>query len=288
MRLQQYAGPQELRAMQSLATRVFPRTGYHHIGDLAWNRCLALGREEHCPTAVWERGGETLAWAWLELPDGALMVQVDPAHPELAGDVLAWAEQKAPGLLTVEVAGTETHLVEALNRRGYRQAADGPFMACLTRPLTALPAIPPLPDGYVIRPQRDTSDVAGRAAAHRAAFGSPRITAERHARMRDTWPYRPELDLIVVSPAGDVVAYCQGWYDDTNRIGAFEPVGTHPDHRRRGLARAVCTAVLHAFAAAGGRRAVVQARGDADHPAPKRLYESMGFRAYTRTYAYLA
>lgn len=286
MRPQEYAGPQELRAMQSLASRVFPRTGHHHIGDLAWNRCLALDRAEQCPTAIWASDGETLAWAWLELPDGVLTAQVDPDHPDLADAVLAWAEQKAPGLLTTEVAGTETHLIEALKRRGYTQAADGPFMTCLTRPLTALPAIPPLPDGYAIRPQRDDADVAGRAAAHRAAFGSSRITTERHARMRATWPYRPELDLVVVSPADDVVAYCQGWYDGTNGIGAFEPVGTHPDHRRLGLARAVCTAVLHAFAAAGGHRAVVGARGDAAYPVPKRLYESMGFRAYTRTYTY--
>ncbi|MER6177880.1 GNAT family N-acetyltransferase [Streptosporangium sp. NPDC001681] len=73
--------------------------------------------------------------------------------------------------------------------------------------------------------------------------------------MRETWPYRPELDLVAVSPGGDVVAYCQGWYDEVNGVGAFEPVGTHPGHRRLGLARAVCTAVMHAFFDAGGHRA---------------------------------
>ncbi len=50
--------------------------------------------------------------------------------------------------------------------------------------------------------------------------------------------------------------------------------------------RAVCAAVLHAFARAGGHRAVVQARGDAAYPVPKRLYESLGFTAYARTYTY--
>jgi predicted GNAT family acetyltransferase len=78
----------------------------------------------------------------------------------------------------------------------------------------------------------------------------------------------------------------QGWYDEVNGTGEFEPVGTHPGHRRLGLARAVCTAVLHAFAAAGGRRAVVYSRGDAAYPIPRRLYESMGFTAYTRTHTY--
>jgi uncharacterized protein YfaP (DUF2135 family) len=92
-----------------------------------------------------------------------------------------------------------------------------------------------MPDGCLIRAQQDHIDVAGRAAAHRAAFGSTRVTTERHARMRSTWPYRPELDLIVVSPAGDAVAYCQDWYDEANGLDEFEPVGP-PRYRLSGSA----------------------------------------------------
>ncbi|MFE7778719.1 hypothetical protein ACFU5O_33565 [Streptomyces sp. NPDC057445] len=44
----------------------------------------------------------------------------------------------------------------------------------MSRPLTHLPDVPSLPDGYLIRAQRDHIDVAGRAAAHRGAFGSTR------------------------------------------------------------------------------------------------------------------
>ncbi|MFJ1730834.1 GNAT family N-acetyltransferase [Streptomyces sp. NPDC088254] len=281
-----YTGPMALRAMQDLASRVFPATGYRHIGDLAWNWCLALDQADEHNTAVWTHKDQTLAWGWLELPD-ILMLQVDPSHPQLTDEVLDWAEQAALGALSVEVAETEPHLANTLEQRGYTRAADGPFMSVMRRPLTHLPDMPSLPDGYLIRAQQDHIDIAGRAAVHRAAFGSTRITTERHARMRSTWPYRPELDLIVVSPAGDAVAYCQGWYDEANGIGEFEPVGTHPEHRRLGLARAVCTAVLHAFADAGGHRAAVYCRGDAAYPAPQQLYESMGFTPCTRTHTYI-
>ncbi|MGW8557921.1 GNAT family N-acetyltransferase [Streptomyces tubercidicus] len=319
MQRHEYTGPVALRAMQSLAGRLFPDSGYRHIGDLTWAWCLALDRAGDNPTAVWtDRGGDApaagspasgrpLAWAWLELP-GSLQLQVDPAHPELADEALAWAAEQAragrattertmteqaPATrttshgLSIEVAETEPHLIAALERHGHTRRNGGPFMVGLGRSLAELPDAPRLPDGYRISAQRSRAEVAGRAATHRAAFGSARVTAERHARMRETWPYRAEFDLVVVSPAGEVAAYCQGWYDAALRVGAFEPVGTHPEHRRRGLARAVCLAVLRAFAAAGGRRAVVYCRGDAGYPIPKRLYESLGFTAYTRTHTYV-
>lgn len=318
MQRHEYTGPGALRAMQSLAGRLFPDSGYRHIGDLTWAWCLALDREHDNPTAVWTDGGgdwvrggvrdgirggdapaagcpapgRTTAWAWLEVP-GSLQFQVDPAYPELADEVLAWAAGRAAagrttgGALSVEVAETEPHLMAALERHGRSRRDGGPFMLCLGRSLAELPDAPALPAGYRIRAQHSPADVAGRAAAHRAAFGSTRVTTERHARMRETWPYRAEFDLVVVSPAGEVAAYCQGWYDAANGVGAFEPVGTHPEHRRCGLARAVCLAVLRAFAAAGARRAVVYCRGDAEYPVPKRLYESLGFTAYTRTHTYV-
>ncbi|MEU5876340.1 GNAT family N-acetyltransferase [Spirillospora sp. NPDC047279] len=221
----------------------------------------------------------------MQLP-GELMLQVDPGRPELVDEVLDWAGETASGRLSVELAGTETWVAAALERRGCARVPDGAFMLAMSRSLRRLPDLPGLPDGFVIREQEGAGDFAGRAAAHRAAFGSEWVTVERHVRMRGTWPYRPEFDLVVVAPDGGVAAYCQGWFDEVNGVGEFEPVGTRPEFRRLGLARTVCTAVLHAFAKAGGRRAVVYCRGDDAYPVPRRLYESMGFAAYTRTHWY--
>lgn len=270
--------------MQSLAQRVAPVTGYRMIGDLAWNWSLNHDRQAQSLTALWRDGSEVAAWAWLELPD-TLMLQVDPDRPGLADDVLDWAQRAAAGPLRVEVCQTETAVVAALRRRGYA-AQDGAFMVRLDHGLRQLPTVPALPAGYVLRGLAGPADVERRAAVHRAAFGSSRVTAQRHALLMGTWPYRAEFDLVVQAPDGSFAAYCQGWYDEVNRIGQFEPVGTHPDHRRRGLGRAVCVAVLRAFAAAGADRAVVYCRGDADYPVPKRLYEAVGFVAGARTVNY--
>lgn len=274
--------------MQSLASRLFPSAGRQHPGDLAWE-ATCQGAGEPYPSAVWTDADRTVAWGWLESP-GGLLLQVDPAYPALADEVLAWAENTVGAntdtAVSTMISGNEPHLAAALEARGYAAAADGPFFSCLGRTLTNLPQVPLLPPGYTIRPQYDAEDVANRAAAHRAAWNSPLITAERHAAMRELWPYRPECDLMALSPTGEAVAYYQGWYDETSGIGLFEPVGTAPEHRRLGLSRALGIAVLHAFAAAGGRYAVVNPRGDADYPVPKLVYESFGFTAYSRTYTY--
>jgi ribosomal protein S18 acetylase RimI-like enzyme len=79
------------------------------------------------------------------------------------------------------------------------------------------------------------------------------------------------------------VSYGLVWLDAVNGVGEFEPVGTHQDFRRMGLARAVCLHAMHRLRAAGASTAIVYARGDAAYPVPARLYEALGFRAGDRT-----
>jgi ribosomal protein S18 acetylase RimI-like enzyme len=125
--------------------------------------------------------------------------------------------------------------------------------------------------------------LARRVAVHRAAFHPSRVTEESYANVVRTWPYRPELDCFVEAPDGTLAAYALAWYDDTNRVGELEPVGTHPDHRRRGLGRAVNLFALRHLRSAGATIATVACRGDDSYPVPRRLYRSVGFRELTRT-----
>lgn len=61
------------------------------------------------------------------------------------------------------------------------------------------------------------------------------------------------------------------WLDEANRTAEFEPVGTRPDHRRLGLARA-----------AGALRMTVACLGAPGHPQARGLYYGVGFRALSR------
>jgi len=144
---------------------------------------------------------------------------------------------------------------------------------------------PKLAHGYRLRTLSDYGgDIAGRVAVQRASwaeFGT-RVTEETYPVVMATWPYRSDLDFMIEDPQGRPVAFALGWYDEANKLGEFEPVGTDPTARRLGLGRAVNLFGLHRFRAAGATRAIVACRGDAGHPAPCRLYESIGFREISR------
>ena len=101
------------------------------------------------------------------------------------------------------------------------------------------------------------------------------------------WPYRPELDCVVIAPDGSFASYALGWLDEANAAGILEPVGTHPDRRRRGLARAACLSALRGFRRAGATRGLVGSRGDDGYPIPRLVYESIGFRELTRSLSYV-
>ncbi len=289
MRRSKRAGPADLTGLQSLAARLFAAAGYHSPGELAWNQALSYDRPAENPAAVWQEAGHITAFGWIEQPSG-LMLLVDPRFPELAAEVLSWAETVAAKPLEISAADTETAVTRVLRERGYR-AADGPYFSCLSRALAdcdvrAAPRVQTqLPAGFQIREVTDL-DAQGWVDAHVLAFPGSRFDLARRRYLTTVPLYDRRFDLAAFAPEGRLAAYCLGWYDEQNKTGEFEPVGTHPGHRRAGLAAAVCAAVLGRFRAAGGERAVVNARGDAAYPAPKALYESLGFREHTRARTY--
>ena len=60
------------------------------------------------------------------------------------------------------------------------------------------------------------------------------------------------------------------------RVGEYQPVGTHPDHQRLGLGRALLAHGLRRFRDLGA--VVVQVYAEADNPASEGLYDAVGFR----------
>jgi len=283
---------EELRRMQGLAQELWRREPTHvdiTVGELAYtwgvrNADYSAEWRHH----FWVDGGRCIAWGWLFLP-GSLEWQVHPDHPDLLDDVLDWFEAETEGArreTTVRAANQDA--IDRLERREFIVNGDAPWMQLNVRDLSDIEE-PWLPDGFRLRTMRELDGgVAARVSVHQESwreFGT-HVTDVTYPRVMETWPYRDDLDLVVEGPDGRLVAFALAWYDDANRVGEFEPVGTDPRFRRQGLGRAVNLFGLQRLRDVGATHAIVQCRGDNGHPVPRHLYESVGFSAISRQYRY--
>ena len=191
---------------------------------------------------------------------------------------------------STETVAAGLHAASPEERHGYDGDNDGPWSMRNSRDAEDSGARQ-LPDGYGARTMReigsDARDVARRVEAHRVAWAPSRFTVQVYRDVRAAPAYRDDLDFVLEADDGTLVASALGWYDEANAVGEFEPVGTHPDYRRRGLGRALLLFGLRRFRDAGATKAIVGCRGDANYPVPKRLYRSVGFEELTRELRYV-
>jgi ribosomal protein S18 acetylase RimI-like enzyme len=110
-----------------------------------------------------------------------------------------------------------------------------------------------------------------------AAFDTPWNTAERCRIWLRAPTNRRDLNLVAVAPDAAFASLAIAWLDEANQIGMFEPVGTHPEHRRLGLARAVLCEGLRRLRALGASMAYVGCGTGEDVAG---LYRSAGFTEF--------
>lgn len=222
-----------------------------HVGDLPWRMYQHLDKRNEVRIQLWLDDDECVAWGWLWSKDNELDFEVHPQRGELTDEVLAWAN--AEGVWALD---SDENAVAAIERAGYVRRDGDRCYEHHVRELAGAIEEPQLPPGYSLRTFRH-GDLASRVDVHRAAFAPSRVVPESYARVQRAWPYRPDLDHVVEAPEGEFAAFCLCWLDDSNAAGLLEPVGTHPDHRRLGLASAVCLAGLRSLREAGASHAVV-------------------------------
>jgi ribosomal protein S18 acetylase RimI-like enzyme len=287
VRRRDFGGPDDLRAMQELASRLWSPTSRFHPGQLAWSRYYRpvdpATLDDGEAIAIWSDAGETVGFGWAEAPDW-LELQVDPGRPDVAAELVEWFEEvsdaETQSALVMEDDVAENALVAA----GFEPDPTAPWFTHHTIDLTELPPVPDI-EGYRFR-HVERHEAPARAAVHAASwsdFGPSKVDEHAYRQLMDAWPYRHDLDWVAVDAEGRMVASVLVWLDDSHAAGLVEPVGCVPEHRGRGLAGAVTLAALHHLATVGGSVAQVSPRGDDGYPGPQRLYRSLGFRPCART-----
>lgn len=253
------------------------------------------GSRFYTPDPAWDTRWESQVQLW-ETADGRLVGAVHPdggsevyleIHPDyrhLEPDMIAWGEAHLAGP-TRDGSQRQVHLFvyeyDALRLRLMRQLGyeKTPYWGVVRRMRFGgqpLPT-PALADGYSLRTTRpaDRDDCQQIADLLNAAFNRTFHCAEEFQTFTRMAPcYRNDLDLVAVAPDGTFAAYVGIPYDEGNRCGIYEPVCTHPEHRGRGLARALMFEGLRRLKALGAADVIV---GTGDMEPANRLYESVGF-----------
>lgn len=267
--------------------------GYCHIGDLQ-QRIYAEVRGRR-PLGelvrIWEDAGRIVGVAICFRFDAGFDLFVAPSHRG-AGQELAMLEaarattarlvRGAGGAAVItDVFGCDAARRELLVRLGFREYRTWDYV--VERDLAAPIPEPQPPAGFVVRPA-EHADAAELAAAHNSAFGAgwtPELYRDEVMRKPG---YAPEREIVAVAPGGRIAAFTVISLDALNRVGLFEPVGTHAEFRRMGLARAMMLFAMREMRRQGMERARLSHAVD-NLPAGA-LYAGLGFERRDQTFGY--
>jgi len=203
---------------------------------------------------LWETADGQLAAVLNREGPREAFLQVHPKFrsSELEEEMITIAEQNlaAPGrdgrqALFVCPPSHDTLRQEVLKTRGFTLFDDPEAKEYQRSRLLSTP-IPEvtIAEGYTVRSLGTVDELPSRSWASWRAFhpDSPDEDYEGwewYLNLQRIPLYRRDLDIVAIAPNREVAAFCTIWYDDATRTGYFEPVGTVPEHQRRGLGKAI-------------------------------------------------
>ena len=216
-------------------------------------------------------------------PSGGCWLSVHPNYTSVAREIVLWMwnrvkEMKGGKVEEVNmkfvVDDDDEDLILLLSDLGFQKGEiDGDKQV---RPIDLPVPTYSLPEGYTIRNAVIEKDFLKYREVQMTVF--PHIVSmsmELLQLFSTASFYQEDLDIVAVDPDGKFAAFCTARIDPLSKIAELEPVGTHPDHRKLGLARAVICESLKRLEKY--RPSAVVILGAAPTDGARRLYESVGF-----------
>lgn len=249
-----YAGAKDLQSMLDLLIAVRPVeriTDYPSIVDL--QEMLALTSTQGNTRLWFDAEGQPVGFAFVDQYNN-LRFELDPQmiHSEIPSEMVNWGVmciQRAmlntdrPLMLDASCRDDDHSRVALLEQHGFvKQEMRSLHMA---RSLDEPIPIPHIPMGFSVRHVAGEQEASAVVDLHRAAFGTRNMTLDERLSIMRTPDYEMELDLLIIAPNGRFAAYCTcSIYQEENAHtgrseGYTDPVATHPDFQRQGLARAL-------------------------------------------------
>jgi ribosomal protein S18 acetylase RimI-like enzyme len=240
-----YEGKKDFQIIIDLLTKVRPP---EHLNEYP----VRVNIEENLASAdirantrLWFDDGHPVGWAYVD-DFNNLRCEFDSQYDEVIGlEIIAWGEScirrmhanDEPTTLDASCRDNYAERISFLKRYGFIQT-EGTTVDMVRRLSEPIPE-PDLPQGFVIRPIAGIQEAEAVASTHRAAFNTDYMTTENRLIIMNTSGYDPSLDLLAVAPDEMIAAYCSCSVNDQTKIGFTDPVATHPNYQRMGLARAL-------------------------------------------------
>lgn len=226
---------------------------------------------------IWEENGEIKAVILSEINDDEVFILIHPDYRGLEEEMITWAEENlafpqedGTRKLTMWAYEDDESRKDIYRRHGFKPYHEVEYIK--SQNLEDKVFQPVLPEGYRFSSVTDDL-IRTRIECSAAAFSGEPFSTETYHAMQKAPSFLEDLDLVILDPEGEAAAFCTVWYYPDEGHGVFEPVGTHPDHQRKGLAKAIIFEGLRRAQVHGAKKAYVNAF--ADHRS--KFYASAGF-----------
>jgi mycothiol synthase len=236
---------------------------------------------------IWEEDGSIIGIVHPEDTYNAFL-QINPKYRFLEAEMIDWAEkniampvQDGSKKIVIWVNESDHYRQQLLQKRGYIKGKECNFLN--VRKIDNIITIP-IAEGYTICSMEEGVDMIRRYNVTNQAF-NPAASYQfelpgSFKKMIKAPMYRMDLDIIALREDDSVAAACTIWYDERHQFGMIEPVGTHPEHQRKGLGKAVVVKGLNRLKLIGAQYAYVESFGENRYS----FYRSIGFEAYDQDY----
>jgi len=278
---------------------------YFMTSDVAWQFPGCAPKEN---IRLWRDKRGLAAFAWFQPPDSLKYdVRNDLSGSiDLPTDILGWAESRRmsfptsyPFYIDLEsmedwanaIRNTPSHpladnkyiVTSALETDEQRMkflresgfTATKHFEPILTLKISEID-LGDAPIEFTLR-HVEEADYSARVDAHSAAWApASGFNMEQYLKVRAiTEVFDPTLDIVAEAQDGTFASYTIAWHDPVSMIGSFEPFGTRPEHRGKGVSQAVIFEGLRRLSAKGAKFARIYTAGFNQQAAS--LYKSCGF-----------
>jgi mycothiol synthase len=283
-----FSSEQDKSLMSALA-RQCPDNNLHVI-DLPY-RLSSWAFDHPENIRLWfDENQQLVGWAALQTPFWTIDYVCHPnVEPNLHQEILAWADQRAcatidlphgrPAWFIMAFSG-QVNRIQELENAGFAcqsNVGENSWSKVLMRRSSQTPVkvYRPRP-GFIVRPLAGKEEIAKYVELHQSVFESKNMRVDWRTRTLSHPDYRPELDIVVQSPDGRLVAFCICWFDQHAMAGQVEPLGCHKDFRQYALGRVALSEGLFRLQSLGAQNIFVET--DSYRNTAFRLYESFDFQ----------